>query len=1338
MLIAKDHDNTPRWKEGMRLNHMFEATVDRVPEDHVAVVTEDVSVTFRELDALSNQAARYLIEQGLKPGQRVGLLFDKTINSHIALLAVLKLGAAYVPLDASFPTERISFILEDAEVSTIVSVSRFEEKLKAFEARPIFIDTARDEIAERNDERLSEEEAPLAEEQLFYIIYTSGTTGKPKGVAIEHAGICNFCAVAGEVYGITESDRCYQGITLAFDFHVEDLWLPLIRGATLIAGKSEANLFGEDLHDFLKENRCTVFPCVPTLWGTVEADLDDIRIVILSGEEVPHHLVVKWHKEGRNILNAYGPTECSVSSTLRILTPDIPVTIGTPLPTYTALIVDPDKPELIAEGEVGEICIAGIALAEGYLNRPDLTEKTFIPDFVGIENNPSERIYRTGDLGRINEEGEIEFLGRIDTQVKVRGYRVELGEIEAVLMQVPEIDQVVVNPYEPEQGVVDLVAYYVLKPGADPISQGDVSELVRSHLPSYMVPGYLEELDAIPMTSNNKADRKNLPAPVSQRFVAAGGAGAAPKTETEKEIAAALTAVMGLEEVSIEDNFFQDLGAHSLLMAQFGTEIRNRMNVAAISIRDIYLNPTIEKLAKHVEALPRGEAGEKAEKTSNEAEFHFPSAASYYTCGIAQLAWIVGWGMVGVYVFVESFWWAYAVLPDLQATYVRLLILVAIFTVALSLLPVVVKWLVIGRWKPQRIPVWSFRYFVFWAVKTMVRSSPMASFGDPYQNLYQRLLGAKIGANTVFLAKEMPICSDLVSIGANTIVNKDSIVNGYKAQNNYIHIGPIHIGDNAFVGEAAVIDINTRMEDNTQLGFASSLHDGQTIAEGKNYHGTPAVETTTDYCTIEPMPCGAFRRWAYATVPLIFGILIAPAILLAGLYAFPYVYDYLGGDLFSVQATAQDHLALAWKVAAFTFVGGIVGMIAMFLWIGTVPHVLNLLLTEDRTYPLYGFHYMVQKRIERWSNSEFFNNVFGDSSAIVYYMKWVGWELNTIVQTGSNFGSDQRHDNPFMCDIGTGTMVSGGLKMINESTSASSFRLNTVKVHDNNYLGNYVHIPAESKIGRNVLIGTKMLVPIDGPMREDVGLLGSPSFEIPRAAQRDLEMGQMDEETAARRLAQKNRYNFVSSTLFLLNNWFVLFLVSYLTVISILYTAQYDLASLYIGGFGIFAVLLAWMWFVERASLKFGTLQPRIVQMLDPYYWFHERHKLVSLLHNFEDLFAGTPFKNFISRLEGVKVGKMVFDDGFEFNEYTLIEIGDYANLNDGGLIQPHTLEEGVFKSDFVKIGKGCTLGSAVNLHYGVNFDEFVVLDPNSFVMKGETARRDTTWQGNPARSISD
>jgi non-ribosomal peptide synthetase-like protein len=1334
LLTCKNADNTIRWKEGERLNHLFEQRCDQVPPDHLAVITEDGALTFRELDNRANQAARCLLEEGLKPGDRVGVLFDKSIHAYVGLLAVLKIGAAYVPFDASFPTDRIAFIAEDAGVKAILSVSRFRAKLAELTVKQLFLDNAQQWINEKSPSRLGDHEVAASSDPLFYVIYTSGTTGKPKGVAIAQSGICNFVRVAGEVYGIRQEDRCYQGITLAFDFHVEDLWVPLIAGATLIAGKSGANLFGNDLHAFLAQQRVTVLPCVPTLWATLEQDLPDVRIVLLSGESVPHHLVVRWHRPDRSILNAYGPTECSVSSTLRRLVPDRPVTIGTPLPTYTVVLLDENKDEVVPKGAIGEIGIAGIGLAVGYLNREDLTRQKFIPDFLNLPNNPSRRIYRTGDLGRIRDDGELEFHGRIDTQVKIRGYRIELGEIEAVLSQLPQIAQAVVNPYEAEPGAVELVAYYTRKQGAAEIAPGELVQTLRKQLPGYMVPGYVEELPAIPMTANNKADRKSLPPPRGPRFSASSSKFVAPRTETEQALAAALTEVLNVARASVEDNFFHDLGAHSLLMARFGAEVRKRLKISAVSMQDVYLNPTIEKLARHIDSLPA--EPDQGRPAAHREPFHIPSDLAYYGCGALQLAWYIGWSMLGLWVLVTGIGWTYAAMPDLGGTYVRIVVVALGLSVLFSAIPIAAKWLLIGRWKQETTPIWGLRYFRFWAVKTLLRAAPMARFGGPIYNLYLRLLGAKIGAGTVIHCKLMPVCTDLISIGANTILRKDSILLGYKAQSNCIHTGPIHIGANAFVGEASVLDIHTTMEDDTQLGHASSLHEGQHVPRGKHYHGTPARETSANYCPVERMVCTPLRRWTYAVALLIatFALMPLPVLLV---YAWaPDLYHYVDAARLTEGAAEQALLFLAAKMLLVSFLGffGAVGL--RLLTIGVVPRLLNLFLKKDKTYVLYGVHYFVHQLIAQSSNSVFFNRLFGDSSAIVHYVRWVGYRLNKIVQTGSNFGMDQRHDNPFLCDIGSGTMVSGGLKMINATMSSTAFKLGTVRIGAHNYLGNYLHYPADAKVGANCLLATKALAPVDGPVREDVGLLGSPSFQIPRAVDRDRDMSRTDDVTRRRRLRAKNRYNLVTAILLLLHNWFLFYAETLCAVAAVLYFPRFGMGSIFASSAVAALVALFWLWFVERAALGFGRLAPKIALVLEPYFWFHERHWKLTGLWLVESAFAGTPFKNLISRLQGVRLGRKVFDDGGHFDEYSLIEIGDYTNVNAECVIQPHSLEEAVFKSDYVKIGTGCTLGCAANLHYGVTMGDHVVLAPDSFVMKGEVLDPNTTWRGNPAKAV--
>jgi len=626
MLVCKGVGNRIRWEAGQRLDHLFEQRCDQFEAEgnsgHLAVVTPETSLTFKQLDERANQAARYLLAHGITAGNRIGVMFDKTADTYIALLAIMKVNAAFVPFDSGFPNDRIGFILEDAEVSAIVSLSRFSEKLSEFPQPVIFIDGIADEIDRMDTRRLSKDERPEAVDLLSYIIYTSGTTGKPKGVTIEHPSICNFVNVAAEVYGVTEADRSYQGMTIAFDFSVEELWVPLISGATLVPGKPGTSLVGSELADYLLDNRISYLCIVPTLLATIEKELPDLRTLLVSGEACPRNLVERWHNPSRKILNAYGPTEATVTCTLTELYPEKPVTIGSPLPTYTIVILNADSAEEISNGCTGEIAVAGIGLARDYLKRPELTAEKFIPDFLAIPNNPSNRIYRTGDLGRINEDGEVEFLGRIDTQVKIRGYRIELTEIESVLMQLPQVAQTVVDTYEPESDNIELVAYYSLKPGEADVSRKDASDLLRANLPPYMVPSYLERLPVIPMTPSNKADRKALPAPSGPRFIAETPY-VAPKNKTEKVLAAALAEIMDVPRVSVEDDFFKELGSHSLMMAQFASHVRALDGLPDISMRDIYLHPSISKLAGFMDAVP--ESGIHENNKTQREPLHIPS-----------------------------------------------------------------------------------------------------------------------------------------------------------------------------------------------------------------------------------------------------------------------------------------------------------------------------------------------------------------------------------------------------------------------------------------------------------------------------------------------------------------------------------------------------------------------------------------------------------------------------------------------------------------------------------------------------------------------------------------
>lgn len=1334
MLVCETADNAIRWEEGERLHHLFEQLCDALTTageaERPAVLTDTETVSFRELDARANRAARYLLSQGVTAGDRIGLLFDKTIETYVALLAVLKVNAAYVPLDASFPKERIAFILVDAGVKAIVSLSTFADKLAPVELPKIFLDAACNEIGAQSPERLIEGERAAAKDELCYVIYTSGTTGNPKGVAIEHASICNFVRVAGEVYGVEKGDRAYQGMTIAFDFSVEELWVPLLKGATLIPGKPGASLVGDDLADFLIERKVTYLACVPTLLATIEKELPDLRILLVSGEACPHNLVVRWHRPGRTILNAYGPTEATVTATITELYPDKPVTIGGPLPTYTIVILDENEDRALERGALGEIGIAGVGLAAGYLNRNDLTAKTFIPDFLDLPNNPSRRIYRTGDVGRINEAGEVEFHGRIDTQVKLRGYRIELGEIEAVIAQLPQIGQTVVHTWEPEPGTVELVAYYTLKQGEAELPMDEAAQTLKAHLPGYMIPSYFEKLAAIPMTGSNKADRKSLPAPKGPRFAAGRGNYIAPRSEKEMALADALMDVMKVDRVSVTDNFFHDMGAHSLLMARYCSALRRQgENVA---IKDTYLNPTIEKLAQHLGAVADDEVAEETR-----LPLRIASNLEYYGCGAAQLLFYLVYGSISLWLLVAAIEWSYARIDDPFTTYARVGAVAAGLFVLFTAIPIAAKWLLIGRFKKEVIPVWSLRYFRFWLVKTLIHGAPIILFrGTPIYNLYLRMLGARIGANSVLRCKLVPACTDLISIGADTILRTDSLLLGYKAQANYIYTGEIRIGDNAIVGESSVIDIDTEMGDDSQLGYSSSLQSGQRVPAGKRYHGSPAQETSADYRFVEPRPCSQPRRALYSVFQLasvFLGFVGLPVLLLY--YVVPALLHASTGAALADAATPPDLAVLALETFGVSLPLYAGALVLGLLIVGVVPRILHLFIRKDVTYALYGLHYLIHRAIAALSNSPVYNLLFGDSALIVPYVRFIGYRLNQVAQTGSNFGLMQKHDDPLLCDIGSGTMVSDGLAMLNAPTSSSSFVLREVRIGEKNYLGNLINFPAVAATGANCLLATKVMVPIDGPVRENVGLLGSPPFEIPRVVDRDAKLQVRDPEQRRKLVAEKTRYNVATIVGYLACVWLLFAAMLFMLTAAILHYGTYGAWGIIAVGWASLVVSTLAFVLMERAIIGFGRLKPQIVSMYDRDFWFHERYWKFTA-NPLASLFKGTPLKNVISRLTGVRLGKKVFDDGCLMFDKTLLEIGDYVTLNESSILQAHSLEDGVFKADYVKIGAGCSIGSGALVHYGVTVGDNAVLDPDSFLMKGESPDPRSKWRGNPARSV--
>ncbi|WP_433290404.1 Pls/PosA family non-ribosomal peptide synthetase [Pseudonocardia sp. CA-142604] len=809
----------------------------------------------------------------------------------------------------------------------------------------------------------------------------------------------------------------------------------------------------------------------------------------------------------------------------------------------------------------------------------------------------------------------------------------------------------------------------------------------------------------------------------------------------EEKLAEVLAGVVGVERVSADSNFFEDLGADSMVMARFCAKVRKQEDLPTVSMQDVYANPTIRSLAIAL-AVPASPSPLESLSTAEVAQLRPVGSFGYVMCGVVQFLVLVGYAYLAAYILERGYKWI-STAPGLLDIYLRATLLGVIGFLILSILPIVAKWVLIGRWKPQRIRVWSPAYVRFWIVKTLVRANPLllvaggrtrTSASSPLYVLYLKALGAHVGRGVVIFSRNLPVCTDLLTIGDGTVIRKDSFFNCYRAESGVIRTGAVTLGKDVFVGESTVIDIESSMGDGTQLGHASSLHTGQAVPDGEHWHGSPAQRTEVDYRTVEPVGCTSLRRGVYAGLQVAGLLFVGLPLLIGGVAMLLLEFPSL--------ATLLDSGPLAFTSTVF-YVDAMIGSAVLFfgsllvglLVVVTLPRLLNLTIRPGKVYCLYGVHYWVHYTIARLTNIRLFTILFGDSSYIVNYMTRVGHDLSEIEQTGSNFGLDVRHETPYLSTVGSGTMVADGLSIMNADFSSTSFRVSRASIGAHNFLGNRIAYPAQGRTGDNCLLATKVMVPLDGRIREGVGLLGSPSFEIPRTVRRDADFGLTSRDELRRRLAAKNRHNLVTIGLFLLAGW-----VYFLGVV-LFGMAAVDLFD----GFGASAiaaaslVIIAWtvVYFVlvARAVTSLVTLRPQGCSIYDVAFWRHERFWKLSVPAHFP-IFNGTPFKSVIWRLLGVRLGRRLFDDGCDFVEKTPVTVGDDVTLNVGSVIQCHSQEDGAFKSDYITIGSGCTLGVGAFVHYGTTMGDGSVLEPDSFLMKGEEVPPHERWGGNPARKI--
>ncbi|MBG1243500.1 non-ribosomal peptide synthetase [Nostoc sp. NZL] len=601
--LLVEWNNTQADYSQICIHQLFEAQVERTP-DAVAVVFEQVQLTYRELNQRANQLANYLQKQGVGPEVLVGICVERSLDMIIGLLGILKAGGAYVPLDPTYPQERLALMLKDTQVSVILTQERLLSVLPEHQQQVVLLDTDWSVIAQESWENLVTQ---TQLDNLAYIIYTSGSTGTPKGVMIEHRSLVNYIETACLEYEIKPSDRILQFASISFDAAAEEIFPCLIQGATLVLRTDEML---SSIPTFVQQSRhlgLTVLDLPTAFWHQLTAEIsaanlplpETLRLVIIGGERAEYSYLEIWQQhvsQQVRLVNSYGPTEstivathCDLSGLRAVKSFGRELPIGKVIQNAQTYVLNSNL-QLTPVGVPGELYIGGVGVARGYLNQPERTALAFISN--PFDKAGGSRLYKTGDLVRYLPDGKLEFLGRIDHQVKIRGFRIELGEIEAALTQYSAVQQAVVIAQADERGHNYLVAYVLPNQEQTPTIT-ELRHFLEDKLPNYMMPSVFIFLEEIPLLPNGKLNRHALPTPDNLRPQLAVDY-VMPKTERERAIANIWQQVLNVEKIGIHDNFFE-LGGNSLLMLQIHSQLRKVLSLE-LSLPEMFQYPTINSL----------------------------------------------------------------------------------------------------------------------------------------------------------------------------------------------------------------------------------------------------------------------------------------------------------------------------------------------------------------------------------------------------------------------------------------------------------------------------------------------------------------------------------------------------------------------------------------------------------------------------------------------------------------------------------------------------------------------------------------------------------------------
>lgn len=1293
-----------------RLQQFFEVTCDRVP-DRVAVEDGDARLTYRELDRRANQLAHDLRARGVARGARVGILLERSPLSYVSLLGVLKAGAAFVPIDPASPAGRVTYIAADADLDLLITSNDL-----AMEAcdlgRPLLeIDLIADVLDAAPVTRPVTDQGgdPAA-----YVIYTSGSSGRPKGVEVAQSSICNFIDVVPAIYDVRESDRVYQGMTISFDFSIEEIWPTWAVGATLVVGPNDSRRLGEELADFLDETGVTVLYCVPTLLATIPRDLPRVRSLLVGGEACPAELVERWSTAERRMLNTYGPTEATVTATWCELLPGRPVTIGRAMPTYTVVLLD-EELRAVPDGEVGEICLGGPGVATGYIGMPERTAERFVRHPLAPAGG---RLYRTGDLGRVTADGEIEYLGRADAEVKIRGHRVDLGEIESVLLEDPDVASAVAA-LTPDS---ELAAYIIRRPSdvGDESVAGRLHDELRRRLPSYMVPALLDVLGELPTMPSGKVDRARLPAPSGTRLVGTSGPVVSPATELEERLGAVWAEVFGLApaDLSVEADFFTDLGGHSLLAATAVSRLRERSVVAGPAVRDLYAHPTVRALAAHLASGGEPDHVIAAAQPRPAPLRHSPRRPAL--AGVVQVTFLYAlFALVTLPVAVVYSRYDGAVTVTGVLGELAIAAVVSYVVLRWVLPPLLARALAAGI-RPGRYRLWGVTYLRLWALDVVLGFAPLPVLsGSPLMTPYLRLLGARVGERTHIATSGLSLPT-MVKIADDASLGYGAQVRPWVVEDGWVVVDPIAVRAGAFVGANAVLEPGARVGRFAALAEHSALAQRQTVPAGESWGGSPVVPLTEPVLGTmadrPPQPGWNTRSLAgvaggLALLELASIAMVAPSIVIV------WTALLTGG-------TGAGLLAAA-----------LVGPVFVLTVCAVVAGLRRLVLPRTPT----GVHparstlgvrkWIADKLLE--TSLTFTNSLY----STLYTVPWLR-VLGARIGRGSEVAT-VAHLDPDQLDLGEQSFVADMASVGSARFYNGYMAMQSTEIGRRAFVGNAAFVPSGTRTGEGSLIGVLTVPPRDG-VPAGTSWLGSPAIYLPQRQ----DSGPFSERETfrppRRQVVERLVIEFFRITLPASVLAVAVFLS--LLVLSAAAGATGALATLLLapalftaGSVGVLLFVVAAKWALVGAYRpRIEPLWSRFVRRTELATGLYEAAAVPALL----DILTGTPLLPPALRLFGARIGRRTWLGTTFLTEFDLVRIGHDATVGREVSLQTHLFEDRVMKMSEVRIGDGATVGERSIVLYDAEVGPGTVLDALSLVMKGEQLTSDTRWRGIPARAV--